>query len=90
MHDALDSPTGTGDLFTALLRVVLNSWMAGHLHGEDGCDSCARGTGTPGGHDWEARMRSITTASPGIERRLTPDVWNDAFRQTGYALQPRR
>ncbi|MCX4827019.1 hypothetical protein OG883_46130 [Streptomyces sp. NBC_01142] len=89
MHDALDHLAESGDLFTVLLQVALNSWMAGHIHGEDGCDGCGRGTATPGGHDWEARMRSITAASPDIERWLTPAVWDDALKQTGYSLQPR-
>jgi hypothetical protein len=87
MHDALDSIAETGDLFTVLLHVAVNSWMAGHIHGEDGCQGCARGTGTPGGHDWEARMRSITASSPDIERWLTPEVWNDALRLAGYSLK---
>lgn len=45
---------------------------SGHIHGEDGCNGCDRGTGTPVGHAWEARMQSIKTASPDIERWLTP------------------
>lgn len=89
MHDALDRLSGSGDLFTVLLQVALNSWMAGHIHGEDGCDGCARGTETPGSHDWEARMRSIRAASPDIERWLMPEVWNDALKHTGYSLQPK-
>lgn len=90
MHDALDRIAESGDLFSVLLQVALNAWMAGHIHGEDGCDGCERGGGTPGGHDWEARMRSIKSTSPDIERWLTPDVWNDALKQAGYSLKPER
>lgn len=34
-------------------------------------------------------MRSITAASPDVERWLTREVWNDALKQTGYSLPHR-
>lgn len=37
-----------GDLYTVILNVAVNAWMAGHIHGEDGCDGC-EGSRGPGG-----------------------------------------
>ena len=45
---------GGGNLHTAVLGLIINSWQAGHIHGEDGCGGCdSRG---PGGHDYAKRM----------------------------------
>ncbi|MGV9290715.1 hypothetical protein [Streptomyces sp. NPDC003719] len=53
-----------GDVFSVIVSVAVNAWMAGHLHGEDGCD----GSRGPGGHDWQARMRTITEMTAGPQR----------------------
>ncbi|WP_234340519.1 hypothetical protein VM636_30190 [Streptomyces sp. SCSIO 75703] len=26
-----------GDLYAVIINVAVNAWMAGHIHGEDGC-----------------------------------------------------
>ncbi|MGW2492583.1 hypothetical protein ACWCV9_35995 [Streptomyces sp. NPDC001606] len=61
--DAL-AQTG-GDLFGVIVNVAVNAWMAGHMHGEDGCTGCDGSRG-PAGHDWGARMRTITEMQPDI------------------------
>ncbi|MER7191267.1 hypothetical protein [Streptomyces flaveolus] len=55
-----------GDLFSVIVNVAVNAWMAGHIHGEGGCTGCDGSRG-PGGHDWQARMRVIT--------EMQPDIW---------------
>ncbi|MGZ3097072.1 hypothetical protein [Streptomyces sp. H72] len=45
-----------GDLYAVIVNVAVNAWMAGHIHGEDGCD----GRRGPAGHDREARICTIT------------------------------
>ncbi|GHI25487.1 hypothetical protein Shyd_68580 [Streptomyces hydrogenans] len=36
-----------GDLYAVIINVAVNAWMAGHIHGEDGCTGCdgSRGPG---------------------------------------------
>ncbi|MGQ7753670.1 DUF7019 family protein [Streptomyces sp. WC2508] len=29
-----------GDLYATIINVAVNAWMAGHIHGEDGCTGC--------------------------------------------------
>ncbi|MET9419056.1 hypothetical protein ABZY03_33770 [Streptomyces klenkii] len=41
-----------GDLYSVILNVAVNVWLAGHIHGEDGCTGCEASRG-PGGHDVE-------------------------------------
>ncbi|MEU6106569.1 hypothetical protein [Streptomyces flaveolus] len=60
-----------GDLFSVIVNVAVNAWMAGHIHGEDGCTGCDGSRG-PGGHDWQARMRTITEMQPDISKRFDP------------------
>ncbi|MEU3707972.1 hypothetical protein ACIOML_29730 [Streptomyces anulatus] len=37
-----DSPAQTGgDLYAVIINVAANAWMAGHIHGEDGCTGYA-------------------------------------------------
>ncbi|MFJ8113097.1 hypothetical protein [Streptomyces sp. NPDC096132] len=81
--DAL-AQTG-GDLYAVILNVAVNAWMAGHIHGEDGCDGCERSRG-PAGHDWEARMRSITEMQPSITKWFDQHVWTTAFNDAGYTV----
>lgn len=75
-----------GDLFAVFQHVAVTAWMAGHIHGEDGCPGCDR-KGTPGGHDWNARMAGIAGQDPRIARWLTPEVWNRALESTGFSLE---
>ncbi|MCX4624984.1 hypothetical protein [Streptomyces albogriseolus] len=66
-----DSLAQTGDLYAVIINVAVNAWMAGHIHGEDGCTRCTGSRG-PAGHDWEARMHTITELQPNITK------WFDA------------
>jgi hypothetical protein len=56
--------------------VAVNAWMAGHIHGEDGCTGCDGSRGAVG-HDWDARMRTIT------------QVWTRAVNDARYAVTRR-
>jgi hypothetical protein len=70
-----------GDLFSVIVNVAVNAWMAGHIHGEDGCTGCDGSRG-PGGHDWQAgcapsprcsrTSASGSTATCGPEPSTTP------------------
>jgi hypothetical protein len=84
--DAL-AQTG-GDLYGVILNVAVNAWMAGHIHGEDGCTGCDGSRG-PAGHDWEARMRTITEMQPGIAKWFDRDVWTRAVNDAGYMVTRR-
>ncbi|WTX01094.1 hypothetical protein OG216_47640 (plasmid) [Streptomycetaceae bacterium NBC_01309] len=77
-----------GDLYSVIVNVAVNAWMAGHIHGEDGCDGCAGGRG-PGGHDWQARMDAITAMQPDITRWFDRDVWTAALNDAGYTVTRR-
>ncbi|WP_260868098.1 hypothetical protein [Streptomyces sp. SAJ15] len=74
-----------GDLYAVILNVAVNAWMAGHIHGEDGCAGCDGSRG-PAGHDWETRMRTITEMQPNISKWFDRDVWTRAVNDTGYAV----
>lgn len=74
-----------GDLYGVIVNVAVNAWMAGHIHGEDGCTGCDGSRG-PGGHDWDARMRTITEAQPDISKWFDRDVWTRAVNDTGYTV----
>ncbi|MGW0315096.1 hypothetical protein [Streptomyces flavidovirens] len=65
-----------------------NAWMAGHIHGEDGCAGCDGSRG-PAGHDWEARMRTITEMQPNISKWFDRDVWTRAVNDAGYTVTRR-
>ncbi|MFZ4176650.1 hypothetical protein ACOZCI_20475 [Streptomyces griseoincarnatus] len=84
--DAL-AQTG-GDLYAVIINVAVNAWMAGHIHGEDGCTGCDGSRG-PAVHDWEARMRTITELQPDITKWFDRDVWTRAVNDAGYAVTRR-
>ncbi|KQV13713.1 hypothetical protein ASC99_33425 [Kitasatospora sp. Root107] len=77
-----------GDLYAALVNVLVNAWLAGHIHGEDGCSGCDGSRG-PAGHDWQARMNAITTLAPDITRWFDRDVWTTALQDCGYGVTRR-
>ncbi|MGI5451521.1 hypothetical protein ACQEVM_38315 [Streptomyces sp. CA-243310] len=74
-----------GDLYAVIVNVAVNAWMAGHIHGEDGCTGCDGSRG-PAGHDWEARMRTITEMQPTISKWFDRDAWTRAVNDTGYTV----
>jgi len=76
-----------GDLYGAFVSVAANAWMAGHIHGEDGCTGCEnRG---PTGHDWQTRMDAITMMAPDIGKWFDREVWNAALHDAGYTVTRR-
>ncbi|MGC2997123.1 hypothetical protein ACPF8X_01630 [Streptomyces sp. G35A] len=77
-----------GDLYAVILNVAVNAWMAGHIHGEDGCTGCDGSRG-PVGHNWQARMRTITELQPDITKWFDRDVWTRAVNDTGYTVTRR-
>lgn len=77
-----------GDLYAVILNVAVNAWMAGHIHGEDGCTGCEESRG-PAGHDWAARMAQITALEPGITKWFDRDVWTAALNDSGFTLTRR-
>ncbi|MEU7340384.1 hypothetical protein [Streptomyces sp. NPDC007074] len=77
-----------GDLYAVIINVAVNAWMAGHIHGEDGCAGCEGSRGDVG-HDWEARMRTITEMQPNIRRWFNRDVWTAAVNDSGYTVTRR-
>jgi hypothetical protein len=81
--DAL-AQTG-GDLYGVIVSVAVNAWLAGHIHGEDGCEGC-EGSRGPVGHDWDSRMQAIADAQPDIAKWFDRDVWTSAVNKTGYAV----
>lgn len=81
--DAL-AQTG-GDLYAVIINVAVNAWMAGHIHGEDGCEGC-EGSRGPTGHDWQARMRTLTEMQPDITKWFDRDVWTRALNSTGFTV----
>lgn len=77
-----------GDLYAVILNVAVNAWMAGHLHGEDGCEGCDGSRG-PTGHDWQARMRTLTEMQPDITKWFDRTVWTTAVNDAGYTVTRR-
>ncbi|MFF3277411.1 hypothetical protein ACFYWU_41805 [Streptomyces chrestomyceticus] len=77
-----------GDLYAVIVNVAVNAWMAGHIHGEDGCAGCDGSRG-PAGHDWQTRMRTITEMQPDISEWFDRDVWTRAVNDAGYAVTRR-
>ena len=77
-----------GDLYAVIINVAVNAWMAGHIHGEDGCSGCDGSRGDVG-HDWEARMRTINEMQPSITKWFDRDVWTTAVNDTGYTVTRR-
>ncbi|MEV0530885.1 hypothetical protein [Kitasatospora sp. NPDC050463] len=76
-----------GDLYSVILNVAVNAWMAGHVHGEDGCSGCDFRGDT--GHDWQARMATLSAAAPDITKWFNRDVWTKALENSGYTLARR-
>ncbi|MFF0386940.1 hypothetical protein [Streptomyces sp. NPDC004286] len=77
-----------GDLHAVIINVAVNAWMAGHIHGEDGCTGCDGSRG-PAGHDWQARMRVITDAQPDLTKWFNREVWTRAVNDAGYTVTRR-
>ncbi|MGA5704491.1 hypothetical protein [Peterkaempfera bronchialis] len=77
-----------GDLYNVILNVAVNAWMAGHIHGEDGCEGCEGARGDAG-HDWSARMATITSLRPDITRWFDRSVWTDALHDSGFSVERR-
>ncbi|MFB6984649.1 hypothetical protein ACNPQN_39120 [Streptomyces sp. NPDC056297] len=77
-----------GDLYAVLLNVAVNAWMAGHIHGEDGCTGC-EGSRTAAGHDWAARMNEIRRLMPDVDKWYDRDVWTAALHDSGFAVTRR-
>ncbi|MFE2693604.1 hypothetical protein [Streptomyces mirabilis] len=77
-----------GDLYAVILNVAVNAWMAGHIHGEDGCPGCDGSRG-PADRDWQARMRTITEMQPDITKWFDRDTWTTALNDTGYTVTRR-
>jgi hypothetical protein len=81
-----DSLTETGgDLYSVIINVAVNAWMAGHIHGEDGCKGCDASRGQTG-HDWEARMKQIRQLLPDGDKWFDRDVWTNALTDTGFSV----
>ncbi|MBT2527436.1 hypothetical protein J7E91_18905 [Streptomyces sp. ISL-99] len=77
-----------GDLYQVITNVAVNAWMAGHIHGEDGCNGCKDSRG-PSGHDWAHRMNAITSMQPDISKWFDRDIWTAALNDTGYSVTRR-
>ncbi|MFC9627562.1 hypothetical protein ACFTXM_49090 [Streptomyces sp. NPDC056930] len=77
-----------GDLYAVIINVAVNAWMAGHIHGEDGCTGCDSSRGDVG-HDWQARMRTITEMQPNITKWFDRDVWTAAVNDSGFTVTRR-
>ncbi|MFF9492739.1 hypothetical protein [Streptomyces flaveolus] len=77
-----------GDLFSGIVNVAVNAWMAVHIHGEDGCTGCDGSRG-PGGYDWQARMRTVTEMQPDISKRFDRDVWTRAMNDASDTVTRR-
>ncbi|MFB7493304.1 hypothetical protein ACFC09_01130 [Streptomyces sp. NPDC056161] len=81
-----DSLTETsGDLYAVILGVAVNAWMAGHIHGEDGCTGCDGSRGQTG-HDWEAPMKQIRQMLPDGDKWFDRDVWTNALTDAGFSV----
>ncbi|WP_051774449.1 hypothetical protein [Streptomyces sp. NRRL S-237] len=65
LPDALEE--SGGDLHSAIVNVAVNAWMAGHIHGEDGCTGrqSKRLTGT----DWQARVVDGAVGAVSVDHR---------------------
>ncbi|MEY9997477.1 hypothetical protein ABIE67_009596 [Streptomyces sp. V4I8] len=72
-------------LYAVILNVAVNAWVAGHLHGEDGCEGCDGNRG-PTGHDWQARMHTLNEMQPDITKWFDRDVWTRALNSTGFTV----
>ncbi|WP_317620848.1 hypothetical protein [Streptomyces sp. CBMA123] len=77
-----------GDLYSVIVNVAVNAWMAGHIHGEDGCAGC-EGSRGDAGHDWDARMAAITSLKPDITKWFDRTVWTAALHDSGFSVERR-
>ncbi|MFJ2203303.1 hypothetical protein [Streptomyces violaceusniger] len=77
-----------GDLYSVIINVAVNAWMAGHIHGEDGCEGC-EGSRGPSGHNWQARMNQIRQMMPDADKWFDRDVWTVALNDTGFSVERR-
>ncbi|WP_344441285.1 hypothetical protein [Kitasatospora nipponensis] len=77
-----------GDLYSVIVNVAVNAWMAGHIHGEDGCAGCEGARGEAG-HDWDARMAAITSLKPDITKWFDRTVWTAALHDRGFSVERR-
>ncbi|MEU6237192.1 hypothetical protein [Kitasatospora sp. NPDC047058] len=77
-----------GDLYSVIVNVAVNAWMAGHIHGEDGCAGCEGARGDAG-HDWEARMATITSLKPDLTKWFDRTVWTAALHDSGFSVERR-
>lgn len=80
--DALEE--SGGDLYSVIVNVAVNAWMAGHIHGEDGCTGCQ--DKRPAGTDWQARMDTIAAMQPDILKWFDRSVWTAALNDTGFGV----
>jgi hypothetical protein len=60
-----------GDLYAVILNVAVNAWMAGHIHGEDGCDAEVTRLG---GGERPARRAADRGARGGYGCRVGPGI----------------
>ncbi|WP_231978170.1 hypothetical protein [Streptomyces sp. TLI_053] len=74
-----------GDLYAVIMNVAVNSWLAGHIHGEEGCSGCDGSRG-PFGHDWPARMNALAEHAPDITKWFDRDVWTAALNDSGFSV----
>ncbi|MFE5098141.1 hypothetical protein ACFRCI_50030 [Streptomyces sp. NPDC056638] len=77
-----------GDLYAVIINVAVNAWVAGHIPGEDGCAGRDSSRGNVG-HDWQARMRTITEMQPNITKWFDRDVWTAAVNDSGFTVTRR-
>ncbi|MGW4517910.1 hypothetical protein ACWEO4_39540 [Streptomyces sp. NPDC004393] len=77
-----------GDLYAVIINVAVNAWMAGHIHGEDGCEGC-EGSRGPSGHDWNDRMKQIAVMAPDIIKWFDRDQWTAALHDSGFSVERR-
>ncbi|MEW1547820.1 hypothetical protein [Streptomyces tsukubensis] len=72
-------------MYTLVVNVAVNAWMAGHIHGKESCTGCEGSRGSAG-HDWPTRMRAITELQPDVGKWLDLDVWPQAVIALGYTV----
>jgi hypothetical protein len=76
-----------GNLHAVVLGLIVNSWQAGHIHGEDGCAGC--GFRGPGDHDYPRRMARVRQDLPDYAKWFDPSVFNARLAEAGYELKRR-
>jgi len=76
-----------GDLHHAIINVIVNAWMAGHIEGEDACAGCD--TRGPGGHDYAQRMASLRQMVPDFAKWFDAAAFNARLAEAGYEIRKR-